>query len=607
MNRIFLLTCAMFAWLALYGEDSPYGVCAHVSRLPEARQADREFALMKSGGIDWVRTDFDWDGIQKKPGQWDYSHLDLLVQTAREQEIRILPILGYDVKWVVPVYNHLDQWREYVRRTVSRYASELRYWEVWNEANHVNGSSYTRLDADTYCLLLKAASEEIKKIDPELQVVYSGLAGVPVDFLEQTLKSGAAQYIDVINIHPYTVSQQPEQVKALLDPLFALLNKYHVKKPIWVTEFSWPTHSYRHITDNFLEAVLPRLGVDPALTQVAVIRDPELELRNGPEFPPDEFSARYFPRRKEISYKELKGIDPEDVPVLIPVPGEAFPRQYAEDLVEYVRRGGILLLIPNGFPFYYNIARDANGRVTLTPHDSSDILKAFHIDWLVSWRDKVPSGGKVYPAPGVDNECAVPAGARYLSEKNLKEGDRLIPIYLQKNGSFSAPVAGIYQLNSDLKGSIVLSVVENYFRGVSQEVQGKFLPRACLNFLASGIDKVFWYNLVAGEYDPRNPGHHFGIVHRDLTPRDAFTAYQVLTEMAPAGSTRPTLEVNQDLYTCSWTRPDGAKIHAYWTTRGEKQVAIPYEIREARDYLGRKLTGTDSITATGEIIYLVEQ
>ena len=137
--------------------------------------------------------------------------------------------------------------------------------------------------------------------------------------------------------------------------------------------------------------------------------------------------------------------------------------------------------------------------------------------------------------------------------------------------------------------------------------QGKFLPRACLNFLASGIDKVFWYNLVAGEHDPRNPGHHFGIVHRDLTPRDAFTAYQVLTEMAPAGSTRPTLEVNQDLYTCSWTRPDGAKIHAYWTTRGEKQVAIPYEIREARDYLGRKLTGTDSITATGEIIDLVEQ
>lgn len=606
MKQVFLLVCLAAAWLAVHGAESPYGVCAHVSRMPEARLADHEFALMKSGGIDWVRTDFDWDVIQKKPGGWDYSHLDSLLRTAKQRDMKILPILGYDVKWAVPVYENLDQWREYVRRTVSRYAKELRYWEIWNEANHVNGPHYTRLNAVNYALLLKAAYEEIKKIDPELQVVYSGVAGVPVGFIEQTFRAGAAQSFDVMNIHPYEMTQQPEHVKASLDSLFALFKKYGLQKPVWVTEFSWPTHTVASAAEPFLRAALPKVGIDPETVSAAVIRDSALELCGGPEFPAEDFSKRLFPNRKEISYAELKDLDPARYPVLVPVASEAFPRKYFRELVEYVRRGGVLILCPNGFPFYYDARRNAAGGVSPVKHDSRDILEALHIDWLASWRDKVPAGGKVRPAPGIGGESRMPAGERYLSAKNTKPGDLLIPVHIQHNGDFSAPVTGIYKLDSDLKGAVLLSVIQTS-GGVSQEVQGKFLPRAYLHFLAAGIDRIFWYKFLAEEQDPWNLSGHFGIVRRDSSPRDAFTAYRFLTGMHPAGSTRPVLKVDGNLYSCTWTRPDGAKVHAFWTVRGNERVSVPFEVREACDYLGRKLPFSGSVTASGGIVYLIEK
>ena len=286
------------------------------------------------------------------------------------------------------------------------------------------------------------------------------------------------------------MTQQPEHVKASLDPLFALFKKYGLLKPVWVTEFSWPTHTVASASEPFLRTALPKIGIDPKTVSAAVIRDSALELYDGPEFPAEDFSKRLFPNRKEISYAELKDLDPARHPVLVPVASEAFPRKYFRELVEYVRRGGVLILCPNGFPFYYDARRNAAGGVSSVKHDSRDILEALHIDWLASWRDKVPAGGKVRPAPGIGGESRMPAGERYLSAKNTKAGDQLIPVHIQHNGAFSAPVTGIYKLDSDLKGAVLLSVVQTS-GGVSQEVRGKFLPRAYLHFLATGIDRIF--------------------------------------------------------------------------------------------------------------------
>ena len=109
-------------------EGIPYAVCAHVSRGGEHAIARDAFRRMKAAGIGWVRTDFDWSGVERKPGEWSFDNLDETVQWAEEAGISILPILDYDVRWASPAYKHLNLWRTYVRKVVSRYKDRVRHW-----------------------------------------------------------------------------------------------------------------------------------------------------------------------------------------------------------------------------------------------------------------------------------------------------------------------------------------------------------------------------------------------------------------------------------------------------------------------------------------------
>ena len=95
--------------------DNPYGVCAHVSR-GELDIAPQEYKSMHEADINWVRTDFDWHGVEPKQGAWDFSRLDKLIPLAKQANVSILPILDYDVPWATPAWRHPDAWGGYVRR-----------------------------------------------------------------------------------------------------------------------------------------------------------------------------------------------------------------------------------------------------------------------------------------------------------------------------------------------------------------------------------------------------------------------------------------------------------------------------------------------------------
>ena len=94
-NGLFLLVSVLSLLLSA-GESQFYGVCTHVSRKGvDFEQMDALFRAMKGAGIRWARTDFDWWAVEPGRGRWDFSHLDLLRDKARQEGIRILPILGY--------------------------------------------------------------------------------------------------------------------------------------------------------------------------------------------------------------------------------------------------------------------------------------------------------------------------------------------------------------------------------------------------------------------------------------------------------------------------------------------------------------------------------
>jgi hypothetical protein len=246
---------------ALADWSSPYGVCAHVSRGDERPMAAQEFQLMRNAGIVWVRTDFDWSGVERSRGKWTFNHLDEVVELAEKAEICILPILDYDVPWARPAYKHLDLWLEYVRQVVSRYKDRLHYWEVWNEPNLENFWR-DKPDPANYVQLLRATYQEIKRIDPKLTVLLGGMAGIPWTYLEGIYKAGGKDYFDVMNVHPYRYPRGPEESQLLAD-LLRLRNLMKEfgddDKPIWITEIGWPTHQGpRGISEEAQAQILPR-------------------------------------------------------------------------------------------------------------------------------------------------------------------------------------------------------------------------------------------------------------------------------------------------------------------------------------------------------------
>ena len=247
MFRNILAIFTVLVCIVFYGcssDRSPYGICEHISRGGEHENyARKELPMIKGAGIQWVRTDFDWSGVEKRKGEWNFKSLDETVGWAEANGINILPILDYDVAWATPAYKHLDEWLEYVRKTVTRYQSSLKYWEVWNEENGP-GMWRDKPNPANYVILLKATYEEIKKINPDIKVLIGGFVGVPFEFIEGVYKAGGKDYFDIMNFHPYRAkSPEAGQLYEDIRKLVALMEKYgDGNKPMWITEIGYATH-----------------------------------------------------------------------------------------------------------------------------------------------------------------------------------------------------------------------------------------------------------------------------------------------------------------------------------------------------------------------------
>ena len=585
--------------------SDPYGICAHVNR----ETAPKEFARMREAGIRWIRTDFTWSNVERQPGEWNYTRLDTLTELAAEGNIQLLPILNYDTPWATPAWKHLDAWSEYVRRTVGRYAAKMRYWEVWNEQNTQKFWRDAPSGAN-YAALLKRSHEEIKKIDPELQVLYGGTAHVPIGYIEDSLKAGAGEYFDIMNIHPYHWQGVPELMILELDELKALMKRYGVgHKPIWITEVGWATSQPQTYFRDLLPAALNRLGLDIAKTTVAILRDPESGSFGELNFDP-EFHLANFKARETVRLQQLEELDVARYPVLLPAIGEEFPARYIPHLVAYVKRGGTLLL-PCGLPFYYDVQPYENGgfkRIQV----GDRFIKEFHIGWDTWWtQENVPKREQYQkPAPGFEDTFAInfhPSG-RFLHSRNLAPGDEFIPVIEAGTDAYRGAVGGIYKLNSDLKGNLIVCTISWSFDSVSEDSQAKLLPRTYLLGLGNGVERIFWYKSWSRETRPDEREAHFGIIRKDYEPKPSFYAYQTLTRLCPPGSTAPKIKRTGNIWTANWQQPDGTQLWALWTPLHEETIRLKItgELTEAVNFLGEKQSPpAGALTVGPGVLYLI--
>ncbi len=117
---------------------------------------------------------------------------------------------------------------EGVRKIVSAFKDEVRYWEPRNEPN--GGSS----GADFALKEMKPFYERVKSVDPKLKVMGPGTVSIgPVggglSWIEDFLKAGGGKFIDVFSFHAYnTLNGDLPMARLGMDSLHALLVKYRL-------------------------------------------------------------------------------------------------------------------------------------------------------------------------------------------------------------------------------------------------------------------------------------------------------------------------------------------------------------------------------------------
>ena len=103
---------------------------------------------------------------------------------------------------------------------------------------------------------------------------------------------------------------------------------------------------------------------------------------------------------------------------------------------------------------------------------------------------------------------------------------------------------------------------------------------------------------------PSDKEDHFGLWHKDYTPKPAYYTYKTLTWMCPNKSTRPRLERYGSIYVASWKRPDKKNVWALWTSKKRETVDVDisgnfevYDIKgDGRNANPRRMDISPSVT-----------
>ncbi len=229
------------------GGGSRFGVVTHIAtRYGIYGQQSGPMDIAAGTGAGWIREEIRWDWVEHPLGNYDWGFTDEMVQDARGRNLEILGLLGYNnsaqtagtVNFTMP---DITLWKKYVASVVTRYKGQIHAWEVWNEPDvpyFWNGSV-----AD-YITLLRETYATIKAIDPTATVMNGACSNLDLNWFNDFLNQGGAQYTDVLAFHPYAMKSSIDNGD------YQKLDLAHLKdieartgKSWWFTEIGWSSAS----------------------------------------------------------------------------------------------------------------------------------------------------------------------------------------------------------------------------------------------------------------------------------------------------------------------------------------------------------------------------
>jgi hypothetical protein len=236
-----------------------------------AEAQDAQWDLMAESGVESVRTDFSWSISQGSRGApIDFTRSDAVVTRAAQRNIALLPVVNEAPPWARAYRSRPkspprleSDYARYIAALVTRYGPggtfwtenpnlprrPVREWQVWNEPHlrsYWNAPERSRWGYPAgYGKLLRTAYRAVKTRDRGAKVVLAGITQRAWEELEELYAGGRIKgYFDVaaLQIFPQTVRRS-----VIATQLFrqALAKRGDRRKPIYLTELSWPASKGR--------------------------------------------------------------------------------------------------------------------------------------------------------------------------------------------------------------------------------------------------------------------------------------------------------------------------------------------------------------------------
>jgi hypothetical protein len=204
--------------------------------------------LVKGAGIGWIRDEVYWSEVEKESGAFRLPPAyDCYLKAAQARGIKVLLILDFSNSLYTGSEKRAPV-TEAERRAFARYCREVvtrctrlgvRHYEIWNEPN---ASTFwrPRPNPEDYARLLEAAYGACKQADPGATVLGCSTSGIDLDFIGRVKDAGGMRFMDGVSFHPYCQPLPPER-RLLTD--ISKVHKLAPDKPLWITEFGYPTHA----------------------------------------------------------------------------------------------------------------------------------------------------------------------------------------------------------------------------------------------------------------------------------------------------------------------------------------------------------------------------
>ena len=228
-------------------------------------------------GVGWIKQQVDWNSVEYARGLYRWGELDQVVTEAQQRGLKIMfsVVRAPGFSRPEPVEedgppSDFTIFRDFMHALSTRYKGRVAAYELWNEPNLRREWRGFDLSAEKFVELITEGAEGVRQGDPNAVIIGGAPAVTGIDdkinaiddriFLREMIAADVGDLVDAIGVHPYGAANPPEERAAdathlrssyndhpsfffldTLEDYRKILIESNIDKPLWVTEFGWPS------------------------------------------------------------------------------------------------------------------------------------------------------------------------------------------------------------------------------------------------------------------------------------------------------------------------------------------------------------------------------